>query len=230
MKLNDSCKYCEVAQLCLPLSVNALPHSAFDEIVSRRIEMKKGSTVFNLGNTFTSFYAVKHGIFKIFIITEDGREQIESFYYPGEFIGFDAVDSGYYRGDLQALTDSCVCEIPYASFIELCNSVPSLQEHLIKLMSQRIGQNHCLRLNTKSIEKIASFLINFTSRMDRFKPNQFNYHFPMSRAEIGDHLGLTAETVIRTFTILRNKQIIECSGKTLTIHNLRALQKLSFVV
>ena len=46
--------------------------------------------------------------------------------------------------------------------------------------------------------------------MDRFKPNKSNYQFTMSRAEIGNYLGLTSETVTRTLTMLKNDAIISC--------------------
>ena len=221
------CKHCAVARLCLPMTTEEIPEVVFDDVVNRKIILKAGNALFRTNHPFKSFYAVRSGFLKSVLITKDGREQITGFYFPGELIGFDAVNSGYYNATLETLTDCEVCEISYGKMIELSNTTPSLQKHIIKLMSQRINHINCIRPNSQAKEKLASFLLNFINRIDRPRQTQKTYTLPMKRSDIGNHIGLSAETVTRTLTILKQENILSCSGKTITILDFRALQIIS---
>lgn len=59
-----------------------------------------------------------------------------------------------------------------------------------------------------SIEKLASFLQVLTDRVGEPLGDFDQVTLPMTRADIADFLGLTTETVSRTFTQLRRSQII----------------------
>ena len=59
------------------------------------------------------------------------------------------------------------------------------------------------------IEKIASFLLDLSRRSTAWGMPASPVLLPMSRADIADYLGLTIETVSRTFTKLRSMGAIE---------------------
>jgi CRP/FNR family transcriptional regulator len=58
-------------------------------------------------------------------------------------------------------------------------------------------------------ERVASFLLAFSRRSERNGQDPSDFELPMTRADIGDFLGLTIETVSRTFTKLRLLGLIE---------------------
>ena len=58
-------------------------------------------------------------------------------------------------------------------------------------------------------EKLASFLITLSRRAERRGQGANPVHVPMTRTDIADYLGLTIETVSRTFTALRKAGLIE---------------------
>lgn len=57
-------------------------------------------------------------------------------------------------------------------------------------------------------EKLASFLCVLSDRVGEELGAYRQINLPMSRSDIADFLGLTTETVSRTFTQLRKSQII----------------------
>jgi CRP/FNR family transcriptional regulator, anaerobic regulatory protein len=221
------CSRCSVSKLCLPVGLNDLPSDLPEGIVIKRYKLTKGDALFRIGDKFKNFFALKCGSCKTFSLTEDGREQITSFYFGGELIGFDAVASGEYSSTLEALEDSVVCEISYANLLEISNTNPKLQNYIIMLMSQRMNFDHSVHFNTTASERLASFLLNYSVRMRRAFPRQTQHHFSMSRQEIGSYLGLSAETVCRVMRKLQNDNIISCSGKYFMIEDSRSLQKLA---
>lgn len=59
-----------------------------------------------------------------------------------------------------------------------------------------------------SIEKLASFLLVLKARVGEPLADFSQINLPMTRSDIADFLGLTTETVSRTFTQLRKSRII----------------------
>jgi CRP/FNR family transcriptional regulator len=71
------------------------------------------------------------------------------------------------------------------------------------------AREHMLLLGRmKALEKIASFLVGLLNRAAATEQPTDPLSLPMSRADIADYLGLTIETVSRTFTQLRSDEII----------------------
>jgi CRP/FNR family transcriptional regulator, anaerobic regulatory protein len=70
-------------------------------------------------------------------------------------------------------------------------------------------------------------LLAFSRRSARNSQDPLNFELPMTRADIGDFLGLTIETVSRTFTKLKTLGLIELPQsnrvKLVDIHRLESL-------
>jgi CRP/FNR family transcriptional regulator, anaerobic regulatory protein len=58
-------------------------------------------------------------------------------------------------------------------------------------------------------EKVATFLVDWRDRLARLGEVAATVPLPMSRQDIADYLGLTIETVSRTFTKLDRAGVIE---------------------
>jgi CRP-like cAMP-binding protein len=74
-----------------------------------------------------------------------------------------------------------------------------------------------------AVERVASFLLEMADRTHSWDEVQL----PMSRQDIADYLGLTIETVSRTFTQLENASVIALfSAKRIVLRNRAALKRL----
>ena len=88
------------------------------------------------------------------------------------------------------------------------------------------AQEHLLVLGRQNaIERIAAFLADMAERQGGLR----QIELPMSRADIGDYLGLTIETVSRGFTKLKQQGVIRLPSlrsveiaKWQTLHDLAA--------
>ena len=107
---------------------------------------------------------------------------------------------------------------------------PRLGLKLYEAISNELAAAHDLLLTTgqrSAVERLAAFLLAMSRRAER---NGRDHHFdlPMTRADIADFLGLTIETVSRTFTKLRVMGLIELpQSSTVHIKDLEELQSLA---
>lgn len=201
------CSRCKLRENCLPVGLadDELKQTD-DRLVTVRRKVALGEALFHAGDRFDALFEIWTGFFKTVITTNQGREQVTGFQMTGELIGLDGIDLGLHTVDVIALEDSQVCVIPYGALETLGREVPALQRQLHRLMSREIVNDHSVMLRLGSMyaeERVAAFLINLT---DRLRVRGFSASavvLRMSREEIGSYLGLTLETVSRTFSKLQ---------------------------
>lgn len=217
-----SCTNCNLKGLCLPLAMDIEDIDRLDDIIQRGRPIQSGDHLYRSGDAFASIYAVRSGSIKTYMIDDEGIEQITGFYLPGEVLGFDGIDGNNHGCNVVALETSTVCEIPFNRLEELTLQIPSLQRHFFQLMSRHIESNHqmLLTLSKKNAEgRVATLLTSLSQRYSRRKLSPNAMRLPMSRMDIGNFLGLTIETVSRTFSRLQKDETIEVDGREVVIIN-----------
>ena len=84
---------------------------------------------------------------------------------------------------------------------------------LYEAISKELAAAHDLLLTTgqrSAAERVATFLLAMVAPLPSARGQDASViDLPMTRADIGDFLGLTIETVSRTFTKLRHRGIID---------------------
>ncbi len=159
-------------------------------------------------------YTIVKGVLSTSKVIGDGRRQITGFLFPGDFVGV-AVDD-HYSCTAQAVTSAELCRMPRQPFKGLIAEFPALMHRLLDVVSSELGaaQHHMLMLGRKNAEeRLASFLLHLSRRAPRRGEVDNPVTLPMSRGDISDYLGLTLETVSRTFAALRDRGLIELRGR-----------------
>ena len=160
---------------------------------------------------------------------DDGTEQITAFHLPGDIIGFDALSTNSHITYSQAMETSMVCEIPYTTIEDLSGHMPNLRQQITRLMSNEIksDQSMFMLLNKKTAEqRICSFISTLSNRFSERNLSSTTFRLPMTRAEIGNYLGLTVETVSRIFSKLQKLGIIAIDGKFISVLDLPKVENL----
>ncbi len=228
-----NCNNCRLGTICLPLALETSDIDKHDDIVQRGKPLQKGEHLYQEGGPFGAVYAVRSGAIKAYRVTDDGREQVTGFYFPGEILGMDGISRNSHACSARALETSAVCEIPFGSLEELSQKMPTLQRHFFQLMSREITEDQqlitLLSKNTAE-ERIAALMLSISSRNARRKLSSTRFRLPMSRIDIGNYLGLTVETVSRVFSRLQKLEILEVSNKEITVLDVPALQDIANVV
>ena len=220
--LKTACKNCKLHQLCLPLGLENNDMDQLDEIIKRSKPYQKGEYLFQHGDNFDALYAVRSGSVKTFSQDDNGDEQITGFYLAGEMMGLDAVHEGSHPCSAIALETTSVCKIPFSNLEKLSSQLPSLQHQLLRIMSKEITEDQALLilLGQKSAEeRVAAYLVNMSDRMDKRGFSALEFNLSMSRKDIGNYLGLTIETISRTFSHLQQEGLINSQRKHIEIND-----------
>lgn len=225
--IKAACSNCNLRELCMPMGLKVEELDRINEIVAIRLKVKRGATLFNNGEKFTSLYAIRTGFFKTCIATEDGRDQVTGFQMAGEIIGLDGIVNDHHTCNAVALEDAEVCVMPFDRIEELSREFTSLQRHVHKIMSREIVREHGVMLllgSMRAEERLAAFLLNLVQRLHARGFSQSELLLRMTREEIGSYLGLKLETVSRTFSKFVEDGIVEVKQRHVRILNTEALK------
>lgn len=228
MPIVTHCSNCHLRDLCLPCGMAGGDVERLDSLMFGRRRVLAGQTLYREGDGFQFIYAVRSGTFKASLMLADGREQVSGFYMAGELMGLDGVAHGAHASSTTALEDAEICAIPYAHFAEVAAGNSGMQHVLSRLMSREIVREHSLMVLLGSMnaeERLAAFLLNLSQRLKARGYSASEFHLRMSRAEIGSYLGMTLETVSRTFSAFQQQRLLAVDKRHIRITDLCGLTR-----
>lgn len=185
-------------------------HSFADEMLTgptRVIDAREH--LFCEGDRAAHVYLVEAGHVCIYRMMPDGRRQVIDFAYPGDVIGLGAL--GTHATNAQATIKTWVRSIPVATLHTVAASDAKLGRKLYEALSQELlaAREHLFTVSQcTASERVATFLLALSRRNGRRGENPAEIVLPMTRNDIADFLGLTIETVSRTFSRFRADRLI----------------------
>jgi len=184
------------------------------------ILLRRDLALFREGDAANCYYKVVSGAVRSCKLLADGRRHITDFFLAGDFIGVDALKT--YSCTAEAVDDATLVCYERRAIDALILHSPRVGQFLLSRVCAELSEarSRMLMLGRMSArERLASFLLRIAARShDR---DRDTIPLPMTRSDIGDHLGLRTETVCRTFADLKNAGLIEAASP----HELRVLQR-----
>ena len=202
------CGKCEVCTLafCSVLSTEEIKDL---EAIRRDAVHDAGHGIFEEGDPANNVYNVTTGCVRLFKLLSDGRRQIIGFVLPGEYFGL--ITAAEYPYSAEAVTPIHACRFNRDALDGLGECYPHLQRRMLQLAWEEVArlQEQMVLLGRKTPkERIASFLLGLSDRHRRIGFQASPLTVAMSRGDIADYLGLTVETVSRSFTSLKKAGLI----------------------
>lgn len=221
------CGPCAYRNLCLPLGLNERQLAVVEGALGRRRRVARDDALFREGQPFGNLYAVRFGHFMTTRADHHGEPYVTGFHMAGELLGMDAIGSGVHASAAIALEDAEVCELPYARLQRLLIDFPQLMEHFHRILSREIQREQsAIRFLgiLRADERVASLLLNLSSRyaMRGFSPRRFQLR--MSREQMARYLGLKLETVSRLLGRFREQGLIALAHRDVEILDMRRLE------
>ena len=179
----------------------------------RGIEAKEH--IFAEGDKKVFVYMVVTGAVCLYKVLPDGRRQVIDFALPGDLIGLGT--GALETFNAQATVATRVRCLPVAQLQKLATQDSQLAMRLYDAVSRELSamRDHLICVGQRSaIERVVSFLLALSERNESKGRDPLTIELPMTRTDIGDFLGLTIETVSRTFSKLKALGMIEIDQGT----------------
>lgn len=169
----------------------------------------QNQVIYGESDDATSFFKVALGVVRTCRFLSDGRRQIDAFYVSGDVFGLEA--GAAHSASAEAVTDSSIISYRRRDLAALTANNEGFSQQLFCYALQRLAraQEHAVMLGRRrAVEKVAAFLIDWAA----YSPGSTVIDLAMTRQDIADYLGLTIETVSRTFSYLEWNGLIERPG------------------
>jgi len=209
----NSCEACWVRRgsVCAALSSDELAVLAS---LAQKAEFAPKKALFLQGDRVVSVFNITSGVVRLYKLLADGRRQVIGFALPGDFLGLARGDAYDFSAD--AVDHVSACAFSRADYTALADAKPNLLRQLYDFAAHELAlaQDQMVLLGRRTAEgKVICFLLRLQERWAPIEGNaSVMVPLPMNRQDIADFLGLTIETVSRTFTRLaRDKTILNVS-------------------
>ncbi len=180
--------------------------------------LEPGSSLFCEGDDADCVYEVLKGVVCSYSLLSDGRRQVVGFAYPGDLVGL--CHQPIHQASCDSVSTARVRSIARSRLFDIINEQPELGSRLLECVTGQLAgmQRHFVLLGRKCAqEKLATFLLALAQRYGSEDNGTVTLILPMTRSDIADYLGLTVETVSRSFTKLRAAGIVVLPQST-TVH------------
>ena len=221
-------------------SADSADHAASKRMVStlallsevlepQRRVVRAGDVIYQAGERFGNLYVMNSGFFKIVSLSPDGREQVVGLKFRGDWLGFDGIANGQYACDAVAMDTGEVWTIRYDALLAACARHPGLLTALHEAMSREIGRDRDSLMSVCTLPadaRVADFLRCWAESLARRGLRTDQITLRMTRAEIGNYLGMTLESVSRALSKLARGNVIafaEKGRRDVQIPDVRAL-------
>jgi len=169
-------------------------------------------------------YQVVSGAVRTYRVLDDGRRQISAFHLPGDIFGVEAGD--IHMSSAEAVCDTQILVAKRSAVMARADHERDLSRQLWTLAVRELQriQEHSMLLIKSAEERVAGFLLEMAGR----SPAGAAIDLPMCRQDIADYLGLTIETVSRTFTqLVQSGTIALEKSRRILFRNRAALDRLN---
>ncbi|KAG9613727.1 hypothetical protein KCV01_g995, partial [Aureobasidium melanogenum] len=186
-------------------------------VVERVGPFSEGDRLVQPGAPHRAAFAVLTGFAKT---VGDGR--VLAFHLPGELFALDVTRSQTHDVSVVAVGKTWFCRFPKDATDELGEANAEIAQHLRQLR-RRERQQTSPGGDGSALQRVTAFLADLLRRRRAIEgPGRF-VPLPMSREDIGSHLGMSTATVTRMLARLRESEAIAIRADGIEVLNEHAL-------
>jgi CRP/FNR family transcriptional regulator len=226
--VTQSCGDCDWSDCCVNSGLRCGKHAEPDG--GRSVAYRSNAPLFRQGDPLESLYFLRSGSAKTVISTHGGSEQIMTFHFPGDLIGFDGITSGRHQSSTFTLETSGVCRIPLTKLKSESINNTSLWDEVLRTVAAEIAekQNYGLLLGQKSVHaRFATFLCYLSGKYASRGCSGDEFNLSMSRQDIANYLSMAVETLSRLIGDFQHKGVIDVERRFVRIQDVRKLKEMA---
>ena len=182
-------------------------------VVRKRLPAGEAVLAANAANT--SYVHVLDGTVKLTAALPDGSEQIVGLRFSGDFLGQRfAAELGF---TARATTDLEYCRVSRSALDSAADSNIAAAHKMHQWVAAELQESRelMLALTQRDARQRVAWLLHRIGQRRTPCATRTRFELPLSRAEIGNYLGLTVETISRQISALKRDGLISVERKTL---------------
>ena len=191
--------------------------------------IKKGEPIFEEGESVNGIFCIKDGVCKLSKLSANGKDQIVKLVKPGELLGQRSLISDEPANlSAVALEDMEVCFIPKTEIMGFFNQNNQFSMNVMKTICGDLKEadDHMVSMAQKSVkERLAETLLYLEDTFG--KNSDGSLHIQLSREELAGMIGTATESCIRLLSELNKTDIIDLTGKKITIIDRNKLKRMA---
>lgn len=173
-------------------------------------EYTKNEIIFEEEEEALFYYQILEGSVRMYNCNEEGKEFTQGLFCEGEGFGEPPlfIDECY-PSRAVSIEESTIIKLSKDKFLRILDEYPSIQKYFLTLLAYKIHSKSKTSkeiINQKPEYRIIAFLNSFKKKSHHEDEKTI---IPFTRQEIADFTGLRVETVIRTFTKMKNEKKVD---------------------
>lgn len=224
---NENCQSCKVRASGFFCQLSAPALKDFNAVKSPAM-YPAGALLFMEKQGSRGVFVLCAGQVKLSISSSTGKTLILRIAKPGEILGLMAAMSGSpYEVTAETLYPCQVAYVRRDDFLRFIAKHPEVYQGVVKQLST-LYNSACEQLRTVGLsasapEKVARLLLDWSTDAKDSKQGA-PVKLPLTHEEIAEFIGTTRETVTRTLSQFKSRQLVALDGSTLMISNRPALE------
>tara|TARA_A100000171_G_C2140425_1_gene155142 strand:- start:13832 stop:14878 length:1047 start_codon:yes stop_codon:yes gene_type:complete len=182
-----------------------------------------GEKIYDEWSHSNTVYLILKGTVKCFKL-DDGKELITALYKADDFLGFTSFEKSMLHQESAVAIDNVeLAGISKNELKEILTKNKEVSLALVNVLSDTVSEikEQLLQMAYSSVrKKTAQTILQFSQILNK-KPDEA---IKISRADLASVAGIATESLIRTLSEFKKKNLIEIEGRNITIRNLEALE------
>jgi len=197
------------------------------EANSVKVTYKKGETLCKQGGLVNTIMYVERGLAKVYL--DNGVNTLVLKMIPEHnLLGLASISEEFntYQYSVMAYVESDIIQIDVNTFRQLVRENSDFAKEMIDILSSNSVQIYGRFFSIthkQSYGRLADILLCLADRI--FK--QCKFELPLSRKDLAELTGMTAETVIRVLKEFEGEGLIATQGKKIEVINYKRLKEIS---
>lgn len=188
---------------------------------------EKNEMVFMEGDRASGLYISSEGMFKIYKLSQEGKEQILHIFGPGEPFGEVPVFSGgTFPAHAEAIVNSRALFFPRDALVRLITDNPAIALNMLAVMSMRL-RRFTVQIENLTLKEVpgrlAAYLLMLSSEQGESRIVRLN----ISKALLAGFLGTIPETLSRMLARMAGGGLIRVAGREIRLLDMDGLATLA---
>ncbi|MDT0556162.1 response regulator [Patiriisocius hiemis] len=185
---------------------------------------KKGEIIYEEQSRSNNIFLILKGVVKSHKLDESGKELITALHKADDFLGFTSFEDNIpYQETATAVEETELTSISKNKLKDILGKNQKVSLALVNVLSDTVSEikEQLLQMAYSSVrKKTAQTILQFSQILNK-KPDEA---IKISRADLASVAGIATESLIRTLSEFKKKNLIEIEGRNITIRNLKALE------